>query len=83
MKENYLERTKHIIMTAKTSNRRGKSLFCRYKDGEVIPVDDWSDVTVKMTKNDKTVVSVLTLSNLSRQRCFIFNKIISLIFYKL
>ncbi len=40
----------------------------RYKDGEVIPVEEWDDVSVQMTKEDKSVISVLTINNLSHQR---------------
>ena len=42
--------------------------YIRYKDGEVIPVEDWDDVSVQMTKEDKSVISVLTINNLSHQR---------------
>ena len=43
--------------------------FCiRYKDGEVIPVEEWEDVSVQMTKEDGSVISVLTINNLSHQR---------------
>ena len=44
------------------------STCIRYKDGEVIPVEEWDDVSVQMTKEDKSVISVLTINNLSHQR---------------
>ena len=44
------------------------SLYIRYKDGDVIPVEDWDDVSVQMTKEDGSVISVLTINNLSHQR---------------
>ena len=37
----------------------------RYKDGRIIPVEDWDDVDVVMTREDKQVISVLKIRHLS------------------
>ena len=37
----------------------------RYKDGRIIPLEDWDDVDVVMTREDKQVLSVLKIKNLS------------------
>ena len=40
----------------------------RYKDGRIIPLEQLDDVVVMMTKEDKQVISVLKIKNLSRHR---------------
>lgn len=44
-----------------------------YKDGQIIPVEEWPDVSVEMTKEDKRVISVLSINNLSHQRFGIYS----------
>ena len=49
-------------------------------------MEEWDDVSVQMTKEDKSVISVLTINNLSHQRydscdiaeirCFSYNHIL-------
>ena len=40
----------------------------RYKDGEVLPVEERMDVVVRMTRLENRVVSVLNIKNLSDQK---------------
>jgi len=44
-----------------------------YKDGNIIPVEDWNDVSVTMKKENKSVISVLTINSLSQQRFGIYS----------
>ena len=45
------------------------TLMClRYKDGEVLPVEERRDVVVTMTRLENRVVSVLNIKNLSDQK---------------
>ena len=43
-------------------------VFIRYKDGEVLPVEERGDVLVTMTRLENKVVSVLNIKNLSDQK---------------
>lgn len=61
-----------VDITCTVTDARASSLIW-YKDGEVIPVEDWEDVSVQMTKEDKSVISVLTINNLSHQRFGIYS----------
>lgn len=44
-----------------------------YKDGEVLPLSMWEDVSVKMTEKIDSVVSTLTINNISHQRLGIYS----------
>ena len=54
----------------------------RYKDGRIIPLEDWDDVAVVMTREVKQVLSVLKIRNLSPHKSvvllFTFQTIINI-----
>ena len=41
---------------------------CRYKDGEIIPLEEWQDVSVSIKKEDNKVVSSLKIRHLSHHK---------------
>ena len=40
----------------------------RYKDGEIIPLEEWEDVSVTIKKEDNKVVSSLKIRHLSHHK---------------